>query len=308
MYENSAKNEEEKIEKLEQSIKEYTKETEEIKNNMKGVFIKYDVEYTDTYYNDYQYTNVNGWRLENYDLSSDGKTLNNVRLISTGIPLMMYYRYDDANNNYEYWIKDTNTLNSFKSNVLGNNYTIYNGSNDYIGLQAAAGYYNNLGKMLFEQGTSYYTKRNQGYYVQIKNKGIVYNNGTLTGNTLFLARNDASVRMLTLPEFNQKLARSNADNKEAFEDSNGMYKLSNIDTKTVLTSKKYEKGAYWLASPYPDVNDNNSICHIGYDGTVNQINSRSTGIRPIITLSSKIQLLKKTDDTGFEYYEMIDVN
>ena len=54
----------------------------------KGIFVKYNVEYTDTYMR-YEYTSINGWRLENYELGSDGKTLSNVRLISTGVPAMI---------------------------------------------------------------------------------------------------------------------------------------------------------------------------------------------------------------------------
>ena len=42
--------------------------------------------------------------------SSDGKTLSNVRLISTGVPAMMYYDYNDTSNNYSKWITDSTKL------------------------------------------------------------------------------------------------------------------------------------------------------------------------------------------------------
>lgn len=32
------------------------------------------------------------------------------------------------------------------------------------------------------------------------------------------------------------------------------------------------------------------------------------GIRPVIVLKSKVQLIKNVDDTGFEYFEMIDAD
>lgn len=32
------------------------------------------------------------------------------------------------------------------------------------------------------------------------------------------------------------------------------------------------------------------------------------GIRPVIVFKSKVQLIKNVDDTGLEYFEMIDVD
>ena len=271
-----------------------------------GAFIKYDVEYTDTYMN-YEYTSINGWRLENYDLASDGKTLSNVRLISTGVPAMMYYDYNDTSNNYSKWIKDSTKLKTFKNDVLGTDYTTCTKIGTYYGLQASAGFYYKLGKMTFEQGTKYKTK-NQGYYTKIKNGNVVYTSGEITGDNLFKARNDATIRMLTLPELNRKLGRSDIDSTGEFTDTTGLYQLNKISTGTTLTSNIYKNGEYWLASPFPDEYYYYDVCYVSYDGDVYRNDDYSSGVRPIVSLTSRVQLVKKTDSKGFVYYEMVDVN
>ena len=309
IYENDTKNEEEKMSELEENIKEHAKEVEIIKENIKGAFIKYDVEYTDTYYDNYKYTNINGWRLENYELASDGKTLSNVRLISTGVPARMYYQYDDTNNNYSKWVTDSTKLTEFKNNILGSNYTTYTGEGTYYSLQASAGYYYNLGKMTFEQGTSY-DKENQGYYTKIKNGNTTYASGTQIGDNLFKARNDASVRILTLPELNRTLGESDINKcNYSIVDPTGLYQLDTISTGTVLKDNIYDtKGYYWLASPYPDTGVSNYVCRLRWDGNVYRSYGSYNGVRPLISLTSKVQLVKKTDNAGFVYYEMINVN
>ena len=272
----------------------------------KGIFVKYNVEYTDTYMG-YEYTSINGWRLENYDLASDGKTLSNVRLISTGVPAMMYYDYNDTSNNYSKWITDSTKLKTFKNDVLGTDYTTCTKIGTYYGLQASAGFYYKLGKMTFEQGTKYKTK-NQGYYTKIKNGNVVYTSGEITGDNLFKARNDATIRMLTLPELNRKLGRSDIDSTGEFTDTTGLYQLNKISTGTTLTSNIYKNGEYWLASPFPDEYYYYDVCYVSYDGDVYRNDDYSSGVRPIVSLTSRVQLVKKTDSKGFVYYEMVDVN
>ena len=279
-------------------------------NEAKGVFIKYDVEYTDVANTfNYEYTSTNGWRLENYDLASDGKTLSNVRLISTGVPARMSNYYDDTTNNYSKWITNSTKLEEYKNNVLGTDYKTYTGSETYYALQASAGFYYNLGQMTFEQGTSY-DKKNQGYYTKIKNGNVKYTSGETIGNNLFKARSDASIRMLTLPEINRALGRSDIDSIGEYTDATGLYNLENISTGTALTSKIYKVGEYWLASPWPMINSNKEICTVSNDilGYTDSKIGWVGGVRPIVSLTSKVQLVKKTDSAGIVYYEMIDVN
>ena len=273
---------------------------------LKGAFIKYDVEYTDAE-NNYEYTSANGWRLENYELAADGKTLSNVRLISTGVPATMNYYYDDTTNNYSKWITNSTRLEEFKSNVLGTDYAIYTESATNYALHAATGFYYNLGQMTFVRDGTYNTK-NQGYYTKIKNGSTTYTSGAQIGNDLFKARNDAEIRMLTLSELNGALGRDDIDNTSTFSDETGLYQLNKISTGTVLTIPTDNIGWYWLASPWPDTNDRINLCAVAYTGDIYYDGNNGSGIRPVISLTSRVQLVKKVDSTGFVYYEMVNVS
>ena len=311
LYESDEKKEEQ-MTKLEQEEEKYAKErenenkTEIITENIKGAFIKYNVEYTDTYMN-YEYTSTNGWRLENYELAADGKTLSNVRLISTGVPAIMFYYYSYEHNNYSKWITDSTKLTEFKNNILGTDYNTYTGSSQYSALQASAGFYYNLGQMTFEQGTKY-DKLNQGYYTKIKNGNATYTSGETTGDNLFKARNDASIRMLTLPELNRALGRDDIDSTDSITDTTGLYQLDQISTGTALTSNIYDTGSYWLASPYPYTSYGYDMCYVNYRGRVYHSYDGNSWVRPLVSLESRVQLVKKTDASGFVYYEMVNVN
>ena len=138
-----------------------------------------------------------------------------------------------------------------------------------------------------------------------------YTSGETIGNNLFKARSDASIRMLTLPEINRALGRSDINSIGEYTDATGLYNLDNISTGTALTSKIYKGGGeYWLASPWSVYNSNKEICTVSsdilshFDITIGWVG----GVRPIVSLTSKVQLVKKTDSTGIVYYEMIDVN
>ena len=282
-----------------------------ITDSIKGAFIKYDVEYTDTYHNDYQYTSINGWRLENYELGADGKTLSNVRLISTGVPASMYYYNTVRANNYSKWVKDSTKLEEFKSNVLGTEYATYVGSDTYVALQASAGYYYNLGQMTFEQGS--HSEYNQGYYTKVKNGSTLYTSGETTGDSLFKARDDVNIRILTLPEFNKGFGVEDVDSLKAVADKTGLYQLDTLFTGTALVNNIYSignkqfDGYYILASPYG--NSDSAICVARHSNMeMGYVHGTEMGIRPLICISSDIQLVRKTDDTGFVYYEMVDIN
>lgn len=238
------------------------KEPETIDTDIKGAFIKYDVEYTDTY-NEYEYTCTNGWRIENYELEADGKTLKNVRLISTGVPAMMGYYSDNTNDNYSEWVVDDTRLDNFKNNILGNNYITYNGDNEYKALQASAGFYYNLNQMSFQQGNTY-EEKNKGYFKRIKNIDKMYTSGIASGEELFKAKQNVSVRMLLLTELNKGVKSGDIYSASyKFDDPTGLYLLKNISSGTTLKNNVYNNGGgYWLASPYPNTNLEKHLCYV----------------------------------------------
>ena len=279
------------------SVEVTPKQPVDVSTLEKGIFIEYDVEYTDTYYSSYKYTSKNGWRLIDYKIRDDGKTLYDVKLMSTGIPARMYYHPDDKTNNYEKWVTNSTKLSEFMT-ILGSDYKT---SISRFGLKVSAGFYYNLGEMTFTQGTTYETK-NMGYYTKVKNGDIEYTTGAKLGDVLFKAREDANIRLLTLSELNKKLGRNDIDSTSNISDTTGIYQLSKLTNK--LEGKTYSSGAYWLASPHPEYDQ--PICYVGAAGGIGSGRYTYYGIRPLICISSDIQLSKETDTNGFEYYSIID--
>ena len=91
-------------------------------------------------------------------------------------------------------------------------------------------------------------------------------------------------------------------------DTTGIYQLDAISTGTALTSNTYDDGYYWLASPDPNAGYNSYVCVVNYYGFVGSVSSIYRGVRPLVSLTSKVQLVKKTDTSGIVYYEMVNVN
>ena len=277
-------------------------------NELRGKFIEYGVEYLDYYRgsSDPKYTSTNGWRIVDYTVDDDGKTLSNLKIMSTSIAAYMIINDSSSaqKNNYSLWIKNTTRLTNFKNNVLGADYTYYTGSNTYIGLQASAGFYYNLGQMSFV-----YTKKNTpktdnlGSYVWVKNKytNKTYNSTnkiTATGDELFKARDDASIRLITLPEINKLLGRDISCMDE-IETTHQLYDL--------FVDPKDSYKAYITASPVPVSSRYSQTAEIDGDGGVNQVGGVGGGIRPLIEISSNVQLTKKENSDGTIYYKIVDI-
>jgi len=280
-----------------------------------GAFIQYDVEYTDAY-KGYEYTKDNGWRLLDYTENEDG-TYSNVKLISTGVPAMLYYYFNDTTNSSWYVTKesngegetDTKTLENFR-NILTdgveNSYNFYTGSETYYGLQASAGLYYNFGEIKFAYGTSNRGK-SLGYFTKIKSNGTTYgktidettNNEVInttekTGAELFIPTGiNATVRLMTLPEMNKILGKTDIDSKGSISDPTGaagLFELGNI--RSVISGYAYTSGYYWLASPSPDTSAYGSVCNVNYMGGVSNYYNTSGGVRPLISLSSNVQIVE----------------
>lgn len=52
----------------------------------------------------------------------------------------------------------------------------------------------------------------------------------------------------------------------------------------------------------------NTCAMLMQDVLLKGVQDMFNGIRPVIVLKSKVQLIKNVDDTGFEYFEMIDAD
>ena len=269
-------------------------------NVSRGAFVEYKVAYKDAY-KGYDYTATNGWRLLDYTKNEDG-TYSNVKLISTGVPAILYYCYSDTTNS-SWYVTDSTKLTNFK-NVLGSDYAFYTGSSTYYGLQASAGLYYNFGNIKFAYAARYRGK-SLGWFTEITSNGTTYNSTNTTettGSNLFIPTGvNAEVRLLTLPEMNKMLGRTDIDSMTTMTDptgADGLFVLQNIKNITGMSSNIYDSCYYWLASPSPDTSLTSSICSVFNDGYVNgsyELTQRDDwdGVRPVISLTSNV---KFTDD------------
>lgn len=244
-----------------------------------GAFVEYNVAYTDMCNSNNKYTTTNGWRLLDYTKNADG-TYSNVKLISTGIPAILYYDCDDTSNN-SWYVKDSEQLANFK-NVLGSEYEYYTGTNTYYALQASAGLYYNFKDIKFAYGASS-RGNNLGYFTEITSNGTTYNSANTTettGSKLFVPTGvNASVRLMTLPEM--KTDPIGAD---------GLFALQNIKNITGMSAYTYSNtGAYWLASPCPGCDFYKHVCAITEDFELGAIYKVGLGVRPVVCLTSNIQ-------------------
>lgn len=211
--------------------------------NLIGAFVKYNVEYTDMY-NNYNYTEKNGWRLLKYTKNEDG-TFGDVTLISTGIPARMriqcskYLTENDfvlsnSSDNKKVFEDFINVLTSngtstyplYTTNV-GNGGT---GMADFPALRLCEGLYNRFENVKFEQSStnSNYT----GFYKTITTGGVKIE-GDALGSDLFKIDSMADkVRLWTLAEVNQFLERKNGDYKNITNDSKGLFSGNDLSKLT----------------------------------------------------------------------------
>lgn len=259
-----------------------------------------------------KYTTTNGWRLLDYTDNGDG-TYSNVKLISTGVPAMLSYETQDTKNN-SWFVTDDSKLTEFK-NVLGSGYTLYTGTGTYTALQAAAGLYYNFGDVKFGYGARSRGK-NLGNFTEITNNGTMYNSENteeITGDKLFIPTGvSARVRLLTLPEMNKLLGRTDMDSTSSVEDTTGIFELENIKDLPEMSSFTYGGIEYsmnlgqttLLSSPYPL--DDMTFFLVGLDeyGGISYCSNTSNngGVRPLITLLSDVQF---TDTNGDGVLELV---
>lgn len=125
--------------------------------------------------------------------------------------------------------------------------------------------------------------------------------------------------MLTLPELNNALKREDPVDIDAagnitMYDKTGIYTLSTLKEK-LGDNYEYEGEKYWyLASPsdrdHDDEQDRDGTClrNVSTNGNIGSSVGYPWGIRVVIDVSVNIKLTRKTDDTGFVYYEMTITN
>lgn len=289
--------------------KTYTKNISVIVNKYKVEpegLVEYNISYTDMYYQEYNYTPLNGWRILDYTDNGDG-TYSNIKIISTGIPALLQYTYNDAATST--WFEtDEEKITGFRT-ILGNeDYKFYTGTNTYYGLQASAGLYYNFKNIKFAYGTTS-KGNNTGYFTRIESNGRIFNSDnsiTISAGELFnlYGTEKADVRLLTLPEINKLLGREDIDSIIAInsnDDLTGIFKLEELSEMFETAQFKYDKGSYYIASP-DIVTDvlGKGIMTLKYSGEFSGDFLNSNGVRPVICINGNVKLYDQNVDGVLE--------
>ena len=264
-----------------------------------GSCVQYNVPYKDMY-SGIEYTANNGWRYIGKD--DNGNKL----IVSTGIPAILYYYYNENIGNTvdggknAWWATKaeiSSTTDKLYRTDKGYDYNDNGEPNKY----AAYGLRYKFESIPFSyqaSGTSVSTA-NTGIYIKVG----AQESGELS-QTAFRANgvNVVDVHNLTLAELNRatskasKTTRTDTSTSSGFKDLEGTAKgLFDMQDLTGYTQDYW----YWLASPYASYRD--GVCYVDYDGSyVGSHDYSNRGVRPVVTLSSKVQLADTNEDGVLE--------
>ncbi len=265
-----------------------------------GSYVQYDIPYTDMYSN-IEYTATTGWRYLGKD------DVGNKLIVSTGIPARLYYHYNENTGSTKDGGK--NAWWATKAEISATKDTLYKTSKDYDynieegepNKYAAYGLRYKFDEILF-------TYQENETSVSTANMGIFRKVGNIASGTNINLNFKANgvdvvdVHNLTLAELNRATnkvsgtTRTDSSISEGFKDlagtALGLFDIQKLD--------EYAQNYwYWLASPNTNgrghvynVYSNRSYVYDYYIGIF--------GIRPVVTLSSDIQLVDTDSDGVFE--------
>ena len=265
-----------------------------------GSYVQYDMPYKDMYSN-IEYTATTGWRYLGKD--DAGNTL----IVSTGIPAILSYKYHDNIGNIEdggkntWWATEaeiSTTADTLYQTTKGYDYNTNDGEpNKY----ATYGLRYNFDKIPF-------THQESGISVSTANTGIFRKVGNTTSGTdinLNFKANGVDVvdvHNLTLAELNRATSKASGTTRadtsisSGFKDLDGTAKgLFDMQKLDEYTQNYY----YWLASPNTIQRYHVYYVYYNYSG-VGSSAIGSYGVRPVVTLSSDIQLVDENGDGVLE--------
>lgn len=244
-----------------------------------GQYIEYNVSYEDMYTGTI-YTAQNGWRFIGKD--EDG----NYKLISTTIPLMLYYSSSQnaGVENNGWWGTDEEVTETYNASYIVNGYIYSNGG--HPNRYAATG-------LLTKFESIPYTQSTTDLQVSVANTLI----GRMAGNgengtlgDVFRASDIKSkilnVRTLTENEIDEIQTRTQWNKLPIIDDDKKLGLIFLSDLEEGYAGSWY----YWLASP--EYRDTDARQHLEYANASGWIgysaNSNNLGIRPVIVISKDI--------------------
>ncbi len=270
-----------------------------------GEFVHYEVPYTDIYYDTYNYTANNGWRIINIKENTETAETYDVEIISTGIPAGLVYRSNDALKTdlvYDGTDGKWTGNDEQRANYVSEFYAYNNDASNY-NIYAAAGLYNNFEKILFKGTDSVTAGINSGYFKKIKEQTPTE---TTTGNIFRSSGGIESkitkIRSVMLYD----LTGNKGPEMEWTEKATGLLTLKNLPNIANaevhgVASYNYNSINYWLASPKMDIYDLRWLNDEGiiFDGS--GLSRTFNGLRPVISLSGVT--IRQDSASGIWYME-----
>lgn len=264
-----------------------------------GSYVQYDMPYTDMY-SDIKFTAATGWRYLGKDDAG------NKLIVSTGIPAILYYCYNDNIGNIEdggkntWWATEaeiSTTTDTLYQTTKGYDYNTDNGEpNKY----AAYGLRYNFDKIQF-------TYQASGTDASTANKGIFRKVGNTTSgidiNLNFKANgvDVVDVHNLTLAELNRTTSKASGSTRADTNTSSGFKDLDGT-AKGLFDMQKLDEYTqnywYWLASPL--MSGRSGVYFVGCNYSDVRSYYYYYGVRPVVTLSSDIQLVDENGDGVLE--------
>lgn len=216
---------------------------------MIGGFVHYDVPYTDAYYDEYEYTADNGWRIMNF--KNNGNGIYDVDIISTGIPAGLCY-YWGSIKNFE---KDTEgTLGKWAGDSMQRlNYkNDYQGGSDDWNMFAASGLFYNFEKIILNGINSSSVEVNYGFFKNIKGQ---FPSENVTGSIFREKENRESkiigIRSVILSDFGEIDWNKSSYTKDKAIGLFNLPDLCKVTNSSVhdVSTKVYDGIEYWVANP-----------------------------------------------------------
>lgn len=253
------------------------------KNLQIGDYVMYEVEYEDVC-SGYNFSFFDGWRVLDNGIKNPDGTFSNIKLISTGIPAMLYYNYmHNAGVEINGWWGTNEQVKAKYGEEYSQNFNLY--PNRY----AVVGLLENFESIPLMKGEG--TIGNKGWYKKINSS-----NDEING---LVFKNDKCIEThnITLKELNKarNMEENNTETTENNEGDIGLFCLRNLaNENSNFNYNSSSRCSYWIADCVDETT--NEIRRITNTGSMDSKYSSERGIRPVICLKNNIKLKSITEE------------
>lgn len=266
-------------------------EQEITQEQVMGKFVRYNVEYTDIYDTERNYTAENGWRILSLKKSQAEEGKYDIEIISTGVPAGLYYWHNNIvnlenNGATGNWAGNEEQRREYEEKFYVTE--TYNDRNIY----AAAGLYRNFEKIIFNASNASTVKGNYGYFTKINNQEP---SDTTTGSIFRskeskIAGKIKAVRSIMLSDITGSTEKQPNFDGVKNEKVSGLFVLDHLGTTE--NAQLHGVSDYTTAPSYylnsPSWYTNNMLMYVLHDGMASAFANKS-GVRPVISIE-KVQM------------------